>query len=50
MATDNVLSLQDWLWYEYSIDPDEWKRCEKKMKSELRAEYDEYVKEAASSK
>lgn len=40
----NILSLQDWLFYEYDIDPDDWRRCDKKQKSELRREYEEYVK------
>lgn len=44
IAMANILSLQDWLFYEYDIDPDDWRRCDKKQKSELRREYEEYVK------
>ena len=50
MNKNNILSFEEWLYYEWDIEPSEYKHYDKHHKSSLRNEYNEYVAECAASK
>lgn len=50
MSVSKVLSFEEWLYAECMIEPSEFKHYDKRHKNELRAEYDEYVRESSPSK